>query len=456
LAVALVCLITLGSLIGGLTAGFTAREAEAQTRDISFIRDTEIENTMRVYLAPIFDAAGLDPGSVKIHLILDDAINAFVAGGMNIFIHTGLLTNADGPGEVIGVLAHEVGHITGGHLARFKGNAENAQIQGLAAMILGGAAAIAAGEPAGVSAAVALGQQVGQRSFLSYTRQMEQSADQAAMDFLRDAGFTPRGYRDVLEKLQRRAKLYSARSNPYEQSHPVTSDRLAFVENQIANWPADMPGIPDSYTDLHQRMRAKLLAYIQDPSRTLEQFAAASQDVSARYARSIAHMRAYDREEALVLAEGLIADNPNDPFFYELKGDIFLNTGDVANAIEPYEKAVEMLPWAALIRINLARALLELNDTKHEEAALDHLLKARRYEPDSTELWRLTAGVYTRLGESGQAALAQAERAFRSGRNAQAKTYADRAMSELAEGSASWLRAQDISLQLDERERQKK
>lgn len=425
-----------------------AFDAAAQQRELRFIRDTEIENAMRVYLAPIFDAAGLDPASVRIQLIQNDAINAFVAGGMNIFIHTGLLMQADGPDEVIGVLAHEVGHITGGHLARFQENAENAQIQGLAAMILGAAAAIAAGEPGGVQAATALGSRIGRRSFLNYTRQMERSADQAAMDFLREAGFTPEGYRKILEKLARRAKLYSASANPYEQTHPVTEDRIAFVENQLANWP-EVEGIPENFVDLHERMKAKLIGYIEEPERVMETYPPDDDSLDGRYARAVAHMRAYQREEAVALADGLIADYPDDPFFRELKGDIYLNTGQVRDAIEPYEKAIEMLPWAALIRINLARAMLELGEPRYEEQALDHLTKARRYEPDSTELWRLTAAAHTRLGNSGQAALAQAERAFRTGRTAEAKTYASRAMAELGEGTAGWLRAQDISLQLE-------
>lgn len=425
--------------------------AQAQGRDISLVRDTEIENAMRVYLAPIFEAAGLDPASVRIHLVKDDAINAFVAGGQNIFIHTGLLTAADGPGEVIGVLAHEVGHITGGHLARFKDNLENAQIQSLAALILGGAAAIAAGDPRGIGAAASLGDQIGRRSLLSYTRDMERAADQAAMDFLQAAGFSPKGYEQILEKLQRRAKLYSAGANPYEQTHPVTEDRLAFVRHQLETWPIKDAELPPEYFDLHERVKAKLAGYLQDPQRTLEDYGPQRDDVPARYARAVAYMRAYKPEEALALADGLIADFPNDPFFYELKGDIYLNTGQVEKSIAPFEQAVDMLPWAALIRIQLARALLELNRSGLEEKALDHLIKARRYEPESSELWRLTAAAYNRLGDMGQVALAQAERSFRGGRNQEAKAHAARAMEILPEGGASWLRAQDISLQVEER-----
>ncbi|MEQ8604576.1 MAG: M48 family metalloprotease [Marivibrio sp.] len=428
-------------------------DLHAQGRSMSLVRDTETENAMRVYLAPIFESAGLDPASVRIHLVKDDAINAFVAGGQNIFIHTGLLTAADGPGEVIGVLAHEVGHITGGHLARFRENLENAQIQSLAALILGGAAAIAAGEPGGVGAAVSLGDQIGRRSMLSYTRDMERAADQAAMDFLKAAGLSPKGYEQILVKLQRRAKLYSAGANPYEQTHPVTEDRLAFVRNQLETWPVENADMPQEYIDLHHRIKAKLAGYIQDPQRTLEDYGPTRDDVPARYARAVAYMRDYKPDEALRLAEGLIADFPNDPFFYELKGDIYLNTGQVEKAVEPYEQAVQMLPWAALIRIQLARALLEQNRSGVEEQALDHLIKARRYEPDSSELWRLTAAAYNRLGDMGQVALAQAERSFRGGRNQEAKAHADRAMELLPEHGASWLRAQDIALQVEERQR---
>lgn len=431
----------------------SAAPAAAQNRDITFIRDTETENTIRVYLAPILEAAGYDPSAVKVHIIKDSAINAFVTGGMKIFIHTGLFTETERPGEAVGVLAHEVGHITGGHLSRYREGMENAQIKSIAAMILGGAAAVAAGKPQGIGAAVSLGQQIGQRSMLQYSREMERSADQAAMDFLRQAGISPRGYKTVLERLHEKEKLYSGSPNPYTRSHPISRDRIAFVEHQIESWPSDADGrMAEKYQDLHDRTRAKLAAYIDPPERTLKAYPESDNSLPARYARAIAHMQAYRVEEALAGAEALIADNPKDPFFRELKGDILLQDGRVEAAMAPLEKTVEMLPWAALVRIKLARAMLETNDPAHLDPALDHLLKARRYEANSSELWRLTAAAYDRKGNTGQVALAQAERTIRSGAPKEAAAHARRAMELLKTGSPSWLRAQDIALQAEDAE----
>lgn len=421
---------------------FFPRPADAQR----LIRDTEIENAIRVYLAPLYTVAGLDPLAVKIHIVNDPGLNAFVSNGQQVFIHTGLLTRAEHPGQVIGVLAHELGHITGGHLARFGKGLEDAQDQNLAALLLGIPAAILTGRADAALAASALGQQLGERSLLRYTREMEQGADQAGVDFLDQAGFSSRGLLEFMKILRSQQALYSANRNPYIQTHPLTEDRMRFVEAHLEKSPLADAAMPADMIYLHDRMRAKLVGFLS-PEQVPKIFHESDQTQPANYARIVAAMQNQDFETALNGIEAQIRSSPQDPFLHELRGDILRNAGRVREAIEPYSRAVELLPWAALVRVALAQVMLETGDYSLEDAALDHAVNALRYEKDLIGAWRIKGIVHERRGERGQAVLAQAEVSILTGKKKDAADIAKRAMALLPEGSASWLRAQDINIE---------
>jgi predicted Zn-dependent protease len=251
-----------------------------------FIRDTEIENSIRVYVAPLFEAAGLDPNAVSIDLINDDSLNAFVAGGQRIFIHTGLLMKAKTPGEVIGVLAHEIGHISGAHLSKKHRNLQNANSQSIIALVLGGAAALAAGSADPLVAGVLAKQTIGQRSFLAYNRSMEQSADQAALSFLEATGQSAQGLYDFLTLLLKQDKMYSAGGNPYSRSHPLNIDRLLHVKEHLQKSPFSQSKTTEMLNSMHRRMRGKLKGFINSPEQTLKEYDAQDLDFGARYARA--------------------------------------------------------------------------------------------------------------------------------------------------------------------------
>ena len=433
-----------------LAAAFVAvtlDPAAAQRRNFSLIRDTEIENTIRVYTAPIFKAAGLDPSVVRIHLVNNPTLNAFVANGQRIFIHTGLLTRAEEPGEVIGVLAHETGHITGGHLARFGDGIADAQNTSLLAILLGIPAAVVTGRGDVAAAALSLGSQVGQREFLSYTRANEQAADQAAVNFLDRAGISSRGLLRFMELLTREEAIFTDSPNPYTRTHPLSRDRVVFIENHLNTSPASGSKLDQIYFDLHERMRAKLRGFLLPPSQTYQLYPESDTSVPARYARTIALMQESETDQSVAMIDALIADYPDDPFFIELKGDILRDGGRLEDAVDPYRQALEILPWSALIRSSLARTLIEMNNPDYDEEAEAHLRDALRYEPWMASAWRLLATIYGRRGDFGNTALAQAEEAIHQGRQEAALAHARRALELLPNGSSGWLRAQDIEVQ---------
>lgn len=418
-------------------------------KGVSLIRDTEIENTIRVYTAPLFNVAGLDPSFVRIHLVQDPRLNAFVAGGQRIFLNTGLLTRADGPGQVIGVLAHEIGHITGGHLARMQDAIRNAQATSIAALILGIPAAVLSGEPGAVAAASSAGQSVAVRSFLAYTRTMERAADQAAVTFMNDAGLSSKGLLEFLKILEKNSRLYASNLDPYLQSHPLTEDRITFMEEQVAISPYTNVRTSDQLMDMHQRMRAKLIGYLEPMQQVLARYPENDPSTYSRYARSIANMRISKTERALELADSLLAEAPRDPFYWELRGDILKDAARLAEAIDAYEEAVEILPWAALIRVALAQSQLAMNDDRLLPAATENLEEALRYEPWQSNAWRSLGIAYGRAGFHGQASLALAEEAARRGKGDVAIQRATKAMELLPNGSAEWMQAQDIKFLME-------
>ena len=414
---------------------------------LSIIRDTEIENTIRVYMAPVFRAAGIDTSSVQIYLVNDPHLNAFVAGGMKIFIHTGLLQEAANPSQVIGVLAHETGHIVGGHLARVREGMRAATAQAIIASVLGGAAAVAAGHAEGVGAALLGGSEVGQRSILSYTRGMEQSADQAAVKFLEESHLSARGLLEFMKKLESEEAVYGSERDPYLMSHPLTIDRVRFVENAVAHSRySDVP-TPPNLIAAHARMHGKLNGFLNQPADTLRRYSADDPSMEAKYARAIAFMRLSETDKALAIMDPLIKQSPKDPFLHELRGDILKDAGRNRDAMESYKAAVAILPWAALIRISLAQTEIEQNENPLLPDAIVNLKEAIRYESQVPFAWRQLAIAYGRLDKHGLASHALAEEAILTGDYRNAGRLALRAMKVLPEGTPEWLRSQDIEME---------
>ena len=430
-------------LAGALAAiGPWQPPAHAQQR-ISFIRDAEVETTIRAFATPLFAAAGLDPAAIRVHLVNDTSLNAFVANGLNMFINTGLLVRAEHAGQVIGVMAHETGHITGGHLVRLRDGMANATTEAILAMVLGAAVAAAGGRPDAGMAIITGGTQIAERNLLRYSREMERSADQAGVNLLERSHQSARGLMEFLDILADQELLSVGRQDPYVRTHPISRERVEFVRNFLTTARYSDAPISPEFAERHRRMRAKLQGFI-DPGRALQTYKEGDRSVEARYARAIAYSRRPDYAKALPLMDELIAERPNDGYLWEVKAQMVFESGKAKEALPLYERAVQLLPDEPLIRIDLARVQLENESAESIRAAIANLETARRVENDSSELWRLLAVGYGRDGQIGMASLAQAERALLQRRLAEARSFAERAERGLPAGSAGWLRAQDI------------
>jgi predicted Zn-dependent protease len=417
----------------------------AAARGIPLIRDAEIEDTIRGYAEPLFRAAGLDPSAITVHIVRDPGLNAFVAGGQRLFIHTGLILAAERPNNLVGVIAHETGHISGGHLARTHQALQNAQVQTIIAMVLGAAAAVASGRGDAGGAIIAGGAGSAQRLFLSYSRTQEAAADHAGLSFLEATGQSASGLLDFFEILGDQDVLINNRSqDPYIRSHPLTRDRINTVRNHVAQSRFSARGDPPEIVIAHKRMQAKLRGFLGRPRSTLRRYPVTDTSIEARYARAAAYHRAARLDEALAEIDSLLAERPTDPYYNELKGQILYEHGRVNESIEPYEKAVRLRPGSPLLRVGLAQSQIATGNSTLNAAAIQHLEAAVGRERDYTGAWHQLSIAYGRSGRLGLSALASAEQHLSTGNFKTARDQALRAQQKLPEGSPGSLRAQDI------------
>ena len=410
---------------------------------LRLIRDAEIEHTLRRIADPLFRAAGVNPASVRIYIVNDREPNAFVAGGQNIFINTGLMTEAGSVDELRAVIAHELGHITGGHQTR-RGEALKGG-RGIAAIGMLGALAAAAGGAPEASVAIAAGTaQVAQRSALAYSRSEEASADQAGLRYLAAAGGDPQAMLDVLDHFRGQDALLSAGNvDSYALSHPMWSERMALIEDRVAKLP---PGHPPSAEDVywHGRMVAKLDAFLGSPAQTLRKYPESDGSEAAELARAIAWHRRPDPGRADAAMRALLAARPDDPYYLDLEGQFLLESGKAAAAAEVYRQAVALAPKEPLVLGGLGRALLNMDSDTATAEARDVLARSVAADKANGAVLRDLALAEARLGNEGAAALATAERFTLEGRFRDADRNAARAAALLPEGSPGWRRAQDI------------
>jgi predicted Zn-dependent protease len=427
-----------------LVALAIGRPAAAQEAP-GLIRDAEIESLIRDYATPLWKAAGLDADFVQIYLVNSDQINAFVADGQRLFINTGLLMKADRPNMVIGVIAHETGHIAGGHLARFGGAYEDATAQSIIAYVLGAAGAVLTRNGAVAAAGGVIGQSVGLRSLLHYSVGQEARADQAGMGFLEQTQQSGQGLLDFFRKLEKEELLAPNQQDPYLRTHPLTSDRVDWVAEHVKQSPYSNAKDPPALIDRHQRMLAKLRGFLMSPGQVLQLYPESDKSSYAHYARAAAYHRVPMDDRALAEVAALTKDAPDDPYYNELHGQILFESGKVAEAVGPYQKAAKELPDSALMRVELAQTELEsTTDDKMLKDALDNLRKAVKIDRDSADAWHQLGIAEGRAGNLGPAALALAEEGILTGDLRQASQQATRATQILPRGSSGWLRAEDI------------
>jgi predicted Zn-dependent protease len=418
------------------------------------IRDAEIETYLREISTPVWQAAGLEPQAVNIFIISDDTINAFVAGGSNIFFHTGLLLATDTPEMLIGVIAHETGHIAGGHLARGAEQVAKAQIGAVIAYVLGAAAAASGAGDAG-AAILSAGPHAAMRSLLAFSRSNEQSADQAGLSYLKKVGLTANGMLDMFERLRRDEKRYLGAPDPYALTHPLTRERISSIRSEASLSPFRGNLMPEKDQIRHKRMQAKLYGFMKPQQQVLSRYM--DDSVPARYARAVSYFRSSDLPKALDLINGLIAEAPEDAFFHELKGQMLFEGGRIEESRVSYGKALSLMPDSPLLRADYARTLLAspTTDAQRREA-IALLERASRQDPSYNSTWRLMAEAYGKTGDQGKAHLALAEEAAMRDDADAMRIQAALALEKLPSGSPAYLRAQDIKRFAIRREQEKK
>lgn len=419
---------------------------------LPIIRDTEIENLLRDYATPILRVAGLAKQNIKVVILNERDFNAFVMDGRHIFINAGALFDAKTPNEIIGVLAHETGHLAGGHLMRMREKLAQAQTQSIVAMLLGVGAIVAgasaerhnpgAGDIGG--AAITGPPSAILHSLLAYARTQEDQADHAGVKFLNETHQSPKGMVDLFKRLTNETLFVSRYANPYLQTHPMPADRLATLETIAKASPYWDVKDPPQLQLRHDLIRAKLSGFLESAGTVLRRYPLSDQGVPARYARAISTYRHGDLRSAVAQIDGLIASEPNNPYFYELKGQALLEGGHGAEAIAPLRRAVELTHHAPLIDIMLAQAMIGTGNAKMADDAVGLLNAALRTEPESSDAYMQLAMAYGHKGDLANADLASAQAAFARGDVKTARQLAERAKHRFPVGSPAWVRADDI------------
>lgn len=408
------------------------------------IRDAEIEATLRDYANPIFRTADLKPSAINIFMVQDSSLNAFVAGGQNLFLHTGLIMATKTPDMLLGVIAHETGHMAGGHLAKGAEKLKDAQLGTILSTVLGAAAAAATGKVEAAAAVMTGANTTLQRNVLSFSRTNENAADQAALGYLDKLNISASGMVDMFTLLKREERQHFGKPDPYLMTHPLTNERIEHIQNHVDRSKIAVGAYPKNLTEKHARMVAKLYAFIQPPEKTLRQYPARDTSVAGRMARAIAYFMQAKVDEAVSIMDDLTTERPNDAYLYDLKGQILFESARVEPAYQSYKRAASLLPNEPLILVELAKVELARNSAADDAAAVAHLEHSLNMDKENASAWRLLATAYGKKNNNAMASLALAEEALLEGDVKEAIAQSNRALSQLPANSPSSQRASDL------------
>ncbi len=447
--------IARSALCGLCAAAVLSSATPAFAQGLPLIRDTEIEKLLADYARPIFKVAGLGTGRIKIRIVQNEAFNAFVLDGRNVFIHTGALMQAQTPNEVIGVIAHETGHIVGGHMAALRARIAKDKTRALLAQVLGIGLMVAGGVAGGGSATelgnagqgiMYGGNQLVMRSLLAERRNQESAADQAGIKFLTLTKQSGRGMLETFERFAQQEYISDAHKEAFARSHPLSTERLARLRRLAESSPYFSAKDPPQLQLRHDLMRAKLSGYLERPEIVFNRYPMSDNSLPARYARAIARFFQGGRgslKAALAGMDSLLRARPNYPYFWEVKGDLLMRAGKTREAIPALRQALKLAPDASLIRVQLASAL----QTENSPAATNEsvaLLRRSLLTDENSRAYRLLATGYYKQGKRPQADAMIAQAYFLEGDLKKAQTFAKRAQTKLRSGSPEWLKNDDI------------
>jgi predicted Zn-dependent protease len=431
-----------------LAVASVAARAQDVPKGMPVIRDSEIEQLLRDYTQPILRAAGLAQQKIHVVIINDRSFNAFVIDAKHIFVNAGALMQAKSPNQMIGVFAHETGHIAGGHLSKMRSELANAQTAMIIGMLLG-VGAIAAGARGGnvggnPGVALLAPQSLIQHSLLAYQRQQEEQADRAGVKFLTATGQSTKGMYDTFRRFADESLFAAQQADPYLQSHPMPADRVAALEQLARSSPYWEKKDDPALQLRHDMVRAKISAFMERQDTVYRRYPLSNNSLPARYARAITTYLHGDLRSALAQIDGLIQVQPNNAYFYELRGQALLEGGRPLEAIAPLRKAVQLSGNAPLIEMLLGQALVASNNNGYTDEAINILRAAVAREGEAPIGYTQLAMAYGRKGDYAQADLAAAQAAFLRGDNKTARDLASRAKTRFAIGTPGWVKADDI------------
>lgn len=420
------------------------------------IRDAEAENLLQDIVTPLLKVAGLQPEAVHLLLLNDESPNAFITERFNLFVHTGLIVKSVNSNQLVGVLAHEIGHVTGGHLSALHEKVSAVRIGSLLTMLAGTAIAVST-QNGNIGTGIAMvGQDVLLRDLYSFSSTQEASADQAAVRLLDLTQQSAKGLVDFFAILGNQELFLSQKRNSYIRTHPLTKERIFLLRHHLetSNYSGAQtnPAIEQRY----YRVRAKLLAFSEEPKSIIiatannhhkESLAVQNENTSyLRYAQALSFYRGANLVQALSSIDGLINEFPRDPYFFEMKGQMLFGSGRLIEATAAYQKAIDLAPDHALLHATFGQILLEREETPLLDDAVKHIIVALDREPGNVFFWRLLSVAYGRKGDQAMAAYAMAEHAVLTNRPEEASYYAQKAIQLLPENTPSSLRSQDIKL----------
>jgi predicted Zn-dependent protease len=445
-------LLKLTALSTALALALSPMAATAQeNKGPPILRDTETEQLLREYTRPILRAAGLEKQNIQMVIINQGVFNAFVADGRRIFVNYGAILQSETPNQIIGVMAHETGHLAGGHLAKMREQMAAAQTQMIIAMLLG-AGAMVAGAKGGVNngmanAGAAMFSAPGEiirRNLLSYVRQQEENADKAGVKFLNATGQSSRGMYETFKRFTEEGLFSSRGADPYVQSHPMPAQRVAALEELARSSPYWDKKDDPALQLRHDMVRAKISAFMERQDTVNRRYPMSNGSLPARYARAISTYLHGDLRSALAQIDSLIQQQPNNAYFYEVRGQALLEGGKPQEAIAPLRRAVQLSNNSPLIEMMLGQALVATNNNAYTDEAIGILRAAVARETEAPLGYMQLAMAYGRKGDYAQADLASAQAAFLRGDNKTARDLASRAKTRFAVGTPGWVKADDI------------
>ena len=410
------------------------------------LRDAEIERTLKIITLPLLENTKIDQQNFKVLVINDSSMNAFVTSGQYIFIHYGLINKMETVEQLQSVIAHEIGHITGGHYIQRTSDIESARTLAGIGMILSAAAGLVSGD-SNIAIGLAAGSQsASKRNFLKHSRTQEASADQAGIKLMAAANINPHAALEVLEIFKGQELLTAKRQDPYIQTHPLNSQRISSIQKSLKTLNFKKNEKDKNIDYMYNRMRAKFKGFTEKPFRALQTTNIKKNDELNLYTRAIAYHRLPDLNLAQKEMDKLLELKPNDPYYNELKAQFLLETGNPNEAIKYYNRALELEPNELLFNVGLSRALNSIGKYKSTIKILKNIYDK---DPRNGRLLRELAIAYSQNGELGWASLLTAERYALYGKFNDALLHAKRAQSILVPGTIAWLKVEDLILEIE-------